>query len=314
MNNPTVIVITGPTATGKTALGVALAQQLNTEVISADSMQIYRHMDIGTAKPMPAETMGVPHHMVDVAEPTEDYSVARWVEEASAHADALLAAGKTPLVVGGTGLYIDSLLSGRSFSAAPGDTGLRERLGAEYDALGGETMLAKLAAVDPERAGKLSAADKRRIVRALEVYALTGETITEHDRKTQLLPPRYPSVRFALTYRDRETLYERIDARVDCMEEMGLFEEVEALLARGLTAEHTAMQAIGYKEIVAALRGECTRQEALDKVKQESRRYAKRQLTWLRRDKDIHWLHREDCPTTGEALDQIWRILRQEMT
>ena len=312
MNNPGIIVITGPTATGKTALGVALAQKMNTEVISADSMQIYRHMDIGTAKPLPEETQGVPHHMIDVAEPTEDFSVARWVEEAAACADKLIARGKVPLVVGGTGLYIDSLLAGRSFSAAPGDTGVRERLGAEYDALGGAAMLAKLAAVDPERAGKLAPADKRRIVRALEVYELTGETITEHDKRTKLLPPRYPSVRFALTFRDRETLYERIDKRVDLMEEMGLFEEVERLLAQGLTARHTAMQAIGYKEIVAALRGECTRQEAPDKVKMESRRYAKRQLTWLRRDAGIHWLCREDCPTTPEALEQICRILRQE--
>ena len=312
MNNPSVIVITGPTATGKTALGVALAQKLNTEVISADSMQIYRRMDIGTAKPRREETMGIPHHMIDVADPTEDYSAARWVDEAGQKADALLAAGKMPLIVGGTGLYIDSLLSGRSFSAAPGDSGIRERLSAEYDAIGGAAMREKLAAVDPERAARLAEGDKRRIVRSLEVYELTGETITEHDRKTRLLPPRYPSVRFALTYRDRETLYRRIDARVDCMEAEGLFEEVESLLARGLTDKHTAMQAIGYKEIVAALRGECTRQEALDKVKQESRRYAKRQLTWLRRDKELHWLCREDCPTTGEALDQICKILRQE--
>ena len=312
MNKPTVIVITGPTATGKTALGVALAQQLNTEVISADSMQIYRLMDIGTAKPRSEETLGIPHHMVDVADPTEDYSVARWTEEAGRIADGLMAAGKCPLVVGGTGLYIDSLLSGRSFSAAPGDSGLRDALGEEYDAIGGEEMLKKLAAVDPDRAAKLAAADKRRIVRALEVYELTGETITEHYRKTQLLPPRYPSVRFALTFRDREKLYERIDKRVDLMEQEGLFEEVQRLLDTGLTHEHTAMQAIGYKEIAAALRGECTRQEALDKVKQESRRYAKRQLTWLRRDKGIHWLCREDCPTAEEALDQICRILRQE--
>ena len=312
MNKPKIIVITGPTATGKTALGVALAQRLQTEVISADSMQIYRRMDIGTAKPRQSETMGVPHRMIDVAEPTEDFSVARWVEEAAGYADGLLARDRCPLVVGGTGLYIDSLLSGRSFSAAPGDSDIRNRLNAEYDAVGGAAMRAKLAAVDPDRAAKLADGDKRRIVRALEVYALTGETITEHDRKTRLLPPRYPSVRFALTFRDREKLYERIDRRVDLMENEGLFEEVEALLAQGLTAEHTAMQAIGYKEVAAALRGECSRQEALDKVKQESRRYAKRQLTWLRRDKDLHWLCREDCPTVQEALDQICRILRQE--
>ena len=181
MNNRTVIVITGPTASGKTSLGVSLALALGTEVVSADSMQLYRGMDIGSAKPTREEMRGVPHHMIDVADPAEDYSVSRWVENAAACCDALLAGGKTPVIVGGTGLYIESLLSGRDFSAAPGDSGVREALGAEYDALGGAAFREKLRLVDPERAEKLAPGDKKRLVRAMEVYTLTGETITAHD-------------------------------------------------------------------------------------------------------------------------------------
>ena len=214
------------------------------------------------------------------------------------------------MVVGGTGLYIEALLTGRSYGAAPEDTGLRERLTAEYDELGGSAFREKLRAVDPERAEKLAPADKKRLVRALEIYLLTGETITEHDRRTQSLPPRYESVRFALTFRDREALYARIRRRVDAMAEEGLFEEVEGLLRAGLRPESTAMQAIGYKEVAAALRGECTRTEALDAVKQASCRYAKRQLTWLRRDAGLTWLPREDYPEESRLMESIFEALR----
>ena len=307
INNRTVIVITGPTASGKTALGVSLALSLGTEIVSADSMQIYRRMDIGTAKPTPEEMRGVPHHMIDVADPGEDYSVSRWVEGAAACCDALFAQGKTPVIVGGTGLYIESLLSGRDFSAAPGDSGVREALGAEYDALGGAAFREKLRLVDPERAEKLAPGDKKRLVRAMEVYTLTGETITAHDERTKALPPRYASRRFALTWNDRETLYARIRQRVDEMIAAGLFAEVERLLAAGLSDSCTAMQAIGYKEIAAALRGECSRADAVETVKRESCRYAKRQLTWLRRDKGLVWLPREAYPTEDDLLAAVLR-------
>ena len=306
-----VIVITGPTATGKTALGAALSLALGGEVVSADSMQIYRGMDIGTAKATAAEMRGVPHHMIDVADPAESWSVARWAAAASAAVDGIIARGRRPVVVGGTGQYIDALLSGTDFADSPGDTGLRARLGAEYDENGGEAFRQRLAEVDPLRAEKLPAADKKRLVRAMEVWLLTGETITEHDRRTAALPSRYASVRFALTFRERETLYGRIRRRVDKMAEAGLFDEVAALLARGLRADSTAMQAIGYKEAAAALRGECSREEALDAIKLASCRYAKRQLTWLRRDAGIHWLFREDCPDEGSAMAEISRVLRQ---
>ena len=288
-----IAVITGPTATGKTALGVILARCLNGEVVSADSMQLYRRMDIGTAKPTPSEMQGVPHHMIDVADPEENYSAGRYVAEASACVDDILARGRLPIVVGGTGLYIDALVRGTDFAAAPGDSALREELGAEYDALGGAAFREKLRAVDPDRAEKLHPGDKKRLVRAMEVYALTGRTITEHDADTRACPPRYEAARIALTFRDRQDLYDRIDRRVDQMMELGLAEEVRALLDSGVPRTGTAMQAIGYKEIVRALDGACTMEQAAEDIRRESRRYAKRQLTWLRRDPDLFWIQWE---------------------
>lgn len=301
-----VLVVCGPTATGKTALSLALAEELNGEIVSADSMQVYRGMDIGTAKATAAERARVPHHMLDVAEPGERYSVARYVEEASRCCDDILARGKTPIVTGGTGLYIDSLLAGRAFGGeGEGDGALRETLGAEYDRLGGEAMLERLRAVDPERAAKLHPGDRRRIVRALEVFESSGMTISEHDARTRLRPPRYEARRIALSFAVREALYARIDRRVDEMAARGLFEEVEALLAAGLSPESTAMQAIGYKEAVLALRGEVSRAEALALVKQASRRYAKRQLTWFRREPDTRWILWEGEPDIEAAAEKI---------
>jgi tRNA dimethylallyltransferase len=304
-----VVVITGPTATGKTALGVLLALQAGGEVVSADSMQIYRGMDIGTAKPAADEMRGVPHHMLDVADPTEDYSVARYVEEASRCADDILARGKLPVVVGGTGLYIDSLLAGRRFAAAPGDAELRRRLAAEYDEAGGAAFSERLRGLDPERAAKLHPADKRRLVRAMEVCLSGGETMTEHDRRDRERPPRYASVRFALCYAERQRLYDRIDARVDDMVSRGLFKEVRALLDGGLPPDSGAMQAIGYKEAAAALRGECSEDEAVELIKRGSRRYAKRQLTWLRRDGGLRWLLWEKEPSLSRLPEELLAAL-----
>ena len=281
---PKIVVVTGPTATGKTKLAVALARDLNGEIVSADSMQLYRRMDIGTAKVTPNEAQGVPHHMIYVAGPDESFSVARYVHDAGRCVDDILSRGKLPILAGGTNLYIDSLVSGRDFAENEGDNALRESLGAEYDALGGEAMLERLREIDPERAAKLHPADKRRIIRAIEVYTLSGRTITQHDAETKAIPPRYEAVRIVLDYEDRAELYRRIDSRVDEMVAQGLFDEVKALLDEGLSPDMTAMQAIGYKEPAAFFRGELTREEAIELIKRESRRYAKRQLTWLRRD------------------------------
>lgn len=302
-----VLVITGPTATGKSALGVAMARRLDGEVISADSMQVYRGMDIGTAKITPEEMQGVPHHLLDVADPAEAWSVSRWVTAAAAAGEAIFARNHVPLLVGGTNLYIDSLLSGRDFAAGGQEDGGRTRaaLAAEYDALGGEAFREKLRQVDPARAEVLHPGDKKRLVRAMEVFLLSGETISEHDRRSQALPPRWDSLRVVLTYADRADLYARIDARVDQMVAAGLFREVEALLAAGLDQGSTAMQAIGYKEAAACLRGQLSRTEAIQQIKQSSRRYAKRQLTWLRRDPAALWICWDGTPDLDRAAETV---------
>ena len=305
-----VIVVCGPTATGKTALGIELALRLGGEIVSADSMQVYRRMDIGTAKATAEERARVPHHMLDVCEPWEDYSVSRYVQEASAVCDGLLARGKIPVIVGGTGLYIDSLLAGRDFAGRQeGDDALRLRLEADYERLGGEAMLERLRAFDPERAAKLHPGDRRRIVRAMEIYQLTGKTITQHDRETQALPPRYQAKTIVLSFADRADLYARIDRRVEQMVSAGLFAEVEALLKEGLSPACTAMQAIGYKEAVQALEGSISRQEAVERIQLNSRRYAKRQLTWFGRNREARWIRWEKEPRFDRALGELEKWL-----
>jgi tRNA dimethylallyltransferase len=294
------LVITGPTATGKTRLGVFLAQRLGGEVVSADSMQVYQRMDIGTAKPTAADTRGVPHHMLDVVSPFEAYSAARYVQEASRCVDAICARGRMPILVGGTGLYIESLLAGRDFAAGAPER--RAALEARYAALGGETMLSELAALDPARAGRIHPNDKKRVVRAMEVCEATGGTMTGHDADTKARPPRYDAIRFALNFTRRERLYARIDARVDEMLDAGFLEEVRALLDAGLTPAHTSMQAIGYKELAEVLRGEASLSGAVETIKRRSRQYAKRQETWLRPRADVHWIAWEETPDYGAGL------------
>lgn len=291
-----VVVIAGPTASGKTALAIELARALGGEIVTADSMQVYRGFDIGTAKADANERAAAAHHMLDVAAPDESYSAARYVEEAAAVCDDILARGRLPIIAGGTGLYIDSLLSGRDFAERGEGPDLRAELSAEYDERGGEAMLECLRGFDPERAAILHPADKRRIVRAIEIYKLTGRTITEHDACTKTLPPRYDAARIVLNYSERSALYARIDARVDEMCTRGLFDEVAGLLRAGVPEDCTAMQAIGYKEAVRALRGEITRAEAVEQVKLASRRYAKRQLTWFRRWEDALWIEHAGTP------------------
>ena len=303
-----IICVAGPTASGKTALAVALAQAIGGEVISCDSMQIYKGMDIGTAKPNAEEMQNIPHHMLDVADPDEDFSVSRYCEMADPILQDILARGKFAIIAGGTGLYMDALIKGNAFAPCP-STGMREKLEAQADAEGMEAMLSLLHSIDPEAASKLHLADRKRIIRALEVYYETGETITAHNQKTQQIPAKYQPVWFALEDENRADLYDRIDRRVDKMLEDGLLEEIRNLLNMGIPEKATAMQAIGYKEFVDALSGRCTIEEAAALVQQSSRHYAKRQLTWFRRNKDIHWLVRKPGEDTEKILQKALPFL-----
>lgn len=302
-----IICVVGPTASGKTALAVQLARAYDGEVVSCDSMQIYKHMDIGTAKPTATEMDGVRHHMIDICEPGEDFSAGKYVQMADACVQDILTRGKTAIIAGGTGLYVDSLIAGRDFAPVP-STGKREALEARMRQLGGEAMLRELQAVDPEAAARLHPADEKRIIRALEIYEETGKTITQHDRETRAVPPRYEPCWLGLDYLDRAVLYSRVDRRVDRMLEDGLLDEIRALLTLGVSPRATAMQAIGYKEFFGFLDGGCTLEQAAALCKRRSRNYAKRQLTWFRRNDRIGWLRvtgKEDFSDVVRAARQI---------
>ncbi len=308
MNN--IICIAGPTASGKTALAVELAKELNGEVVSCDSMQVYKRMDIGTAKPTAEEMQGIPHHMLDVAQAWEDFSVSRYCNQAAPIVDDIIAQGKTAIIAGGTGLYMDSLIRGNNFAPFP-STGVREALEARAEAEGIQPLLEELAQVDPESAGRLHPSDRKRIIRALEVYRETGITITEHNRRTREVPPKYRPVWLGLDFSDRAALYRRIDRRVERMLEAGLLDEIRSLLESGIPETCTAMQAIGYKEFLPVLRGERGLCDAAAEVCQSSRRYAKRQLTWFRRNPDMHWIAREEDGAPDEIIRQARQILQE---
>ena len=303
------IVICGPTASGKTALGVALAKALDGEVVGADSMQIYRGMDIGTAKPTVAEMEGVPHHMIDVADPREDFSAARYVDMALPIVEEIRRRGKVPIVVGGTGLYIDNLIAGRQFASFSGAR--RRELEERSRAQGLDKLYAELGEVDPERQRELHPNDEKRILRALEIYYETGRTMSEFHAWTRSQPPRFRPLRIALNYADRTDLWARIDARVDAMMAAGLPGEVQALLDAGVPPEATSMQAIGYKELAARLREGGELKAAAQEVKLRSRQYAKRQLSWFRRHGDTHWIVWEKKPDFSTALQDSTAFLRE---
>ena len=308
MNN--IICIAGPTASGKTALAVELAKEFNGEVVSCDSMQVYRRMDIGTAKPTTEEMQGIVHHMLDVAEPDEDFSVSRYCEMASPIVDDIVARGKAAIIAGGTGLYMDALIKGNAFAPYPA-TGRREELEERADREGIAVLMDWLREIDPETAARLHLSDRKRIIRALEVYLETGETITAHNLKTQAIPPKYTPLWLGLDFTERSELYRRIDLRVDIMLQVGLIDEIIALLAEGIPPKCTAMQAIGYKEFVAALAGNGTFEEAAALVQQSSRRYAKRQLTWFRRNRQMNWLIRETGQCTEEIIVKARRLIQE---
>ena len=295
-----VIVVVGATASGKTALAVRLAKAYNGEVISADSMQIYQGMDIATAKPDEAEKDGVPHHLMDFLPVTQSYSVARYVEDANRTVDEIVAKGRVPVVAGGTGLYIDSLIDNIIFEDEPDNAAVRAELKARRETEGIGALYAELERVDPATAAALHIHNENRVLRALEVYCLTGETLSERQRRSRLRESRFDPVFIGLDYEDRSLLYGRIDRRVDDMMARGLPEEAREYYR--LPQADTASQAIGYKEMKGYFDGEVSLEEAVDSLKRATRRYAKRQLTWFRKNGRIHWIFRD-----GKTEDDVFR-------
>ncbi len=287
MTKPLVVVVLGPTASGKTTLGIEIAEKLGGEIVSADSMQIYEKMNIATAKPTIDELARVPHHLVGFVPMGEKFSVAKYKEKAISAIDDIISRNKLPIVVGGTGLYIDTLVKNTEFFDYE-ENDVREKLEAECEKNGIEALFEELKRIDPKTADRLHINDTKRIIRALEVYRLTGKTISEQDESSHLNKSRYNWCLIGLRAQNRQYLYDRINLRVDMMLEEGLIEETKEFFNSEVSA--TASQAIGYKELKPFIDGFITLDEAVEKLKMESRRYAKRQLTWFRRNQDIHWL------------------------
>ncbi len=292
MKKTKVIAVVGATASGKTSLAVEIAKAVGGEVISADSMQIYKGMTIATAQPSEEEKQGIPHHLIAFIDPCETYSVAQYVEDAKKSIEKIVSNGKIPVIAGGTGLYIDSLLGGIDFGEVPDNSEMRQKLKERLESEGAEKLLGELRSVDPETAATLHVNNTGRIMRALEVYYLTGETIAQQKRKSREKGSDYESLYIYIDYADRQTLYNRIEKRVDIMVSEGLLEEAEHFISLG--EETTSKQAIGYKELKPYFRNECSLEEALDNLKKETRHYAKRQMTWFRRNEDKFTV----CPDT----------------
>lgn len=289
MNKPKILCVVGPTASGKTDYAVELALKCGGEVVSCDSMQIYKHMDIGTAKPAADEMKGVKHHMIDIIEPNESFSVARFSEMARECIDDILLRGKTPVLCGGTGLYFDSTINNINFIQMDTDEEYRKDLESAAKEFGNAYVYEILKSVDEKAAESIHPNNLKRVIRALEIYKTTGKKKSELD-KEQLSEPLYEPEITGLM-RDREVLYDRINKRVDIMMEKGLIDEVSELIKMGIDENSTSMQAIGYKEIIEYLDGKTSLSDAVDKIKRESRRYAKRQLTWFKRNEKIHWIN-----------------------
>ena len=292
MNKPKVIVICGPTASGKTALSIELAKKINGEIISSDSMQIYKDMDIGTAKPSKEEMQGIQHYLLDFVEPSQRYSVAEFKKDAEKAIEEILQKGKTPIVVGGTGLYVDSLIYGIEYQDIEFDEKYRKQLEERVEKEGLETLYNEAKNIDSQAVEKISTNDQKRILRILEIYKATGKNKTEQEIESRKNGVKYDYKVFAINM-DREKLYERINKRVDIMIKSGLVEEVESLLKK-YNEFPTAMQGLGYKEVVEYLQGKLSKEEMIEKIKRETRRYAKRQLTWFRKNKQTIWIQPHD--------------------
>lgn len=305
-DKPKVIVIVGPTASGKTALSIELAKRIDGQIISADSMQIYKYMDIGTAKPTKEEKQGIKHYLMDFLEPNVRFSVAKYKELAEEAIEEILKNNKTPIIVGGTGLYINSLVDGIKFSNIKTDLEYREFLKQRAEKEGLEVLYNEVKQIDPIAAEKISVNDFKRISRVLEIYKATGKNITYQNEMSRAEEVKYDYIMFGISL-DRQYLYDRINKRVDIMVENGLVQEVEEILSM-YDEFPTAMQALGYKEVIPYLNGEVSKQDMIDKIKMESRRYAKRQLTWFRRDTRINWLNGGE-KTLDSNINEILKII-----
>jgi tRNA dimethylallyltransferase len=300
------VILTGPTGVGKTELSISLAKAIGGEIISADSMQVYRGMDVGTAKILPGEMQGVVHYGIDLIEPTDLWDVTRFVEMAQEAIRKIRANDHIPIVVGGTGFYIQALLKGLSYEEEPEDTAYRDELAG----IDKETLHARLAEVDPESAAAIPAGNKKRVIRALEYYHFHGRPISELNKQQRETASPYNFAYFVLTL-ERSALYERINRRVDAMIEGGLAEEVQGLVAGGMPEQCPAMLAIGYRQMLPYLHGECTLAEAGEQIKLETRHFAKRQMTWFRREADAILLPKDNADTE-ELLSEILRVLREK--
>ncbi len=307
------IILTGPTAVGKTKASIGLAKALNGEIISADSMQVYKYMDIGSAKIRPEEMDGVKHYLVDELEPTEEFHVVRFQQMAKAAMDEIYAKGKIPIVVGGTGFYIQALLYDINFTESNEDTSYREELEALALSNGNEYVHAMLREIDPASADAIHANNVKRVIRALEFYKQTGQKISEHNEKEREKESPYAFCYFVLND-DRDVLYERIDKRIDLMLEEGLVEEVTALKNKGYTKDMVSMQGLGYKEILDYLNGECSLEEAVYVLKRDTRHFAKRQLTWFRREKEVIWIQKNEFERDeNKVLNKILEIVKERI-
>lgn len=312
MNKKPMVILTGPTAVGKTALSIALAKSINGAVISADSMQVYKHMDIGSAKIMPEEMQGVSHYLIDELEPAEEFHVVRFVELAKQHLEEIYAAGKIPIIVGGTGFYIQALLYDIDFTEQECDEAYRSHLEGLAKEKGAEHLHAMLQEVDPESAEAIHANNIKRVIRALEFYHLSGEKISAHNEKERQKTSPYNFAYFVLND-DKGKLYANIDKRVDIMAERGLVEEVTRLKEMGCHSGMVSMQGLGYKEILDYLDGKSTLEEAIYIIKRETRHFAKRQLTWFRRERDVIWLDKEAFDyNEPKILDHMLQILQEK--
>jgi tRNA dimethylallyltransferase len=303
-----VIVILGPTASGKTKLSIELAKDIRGEIVSADSMQIYKYMDIGTAKPDEEEKQGIKHYLIDEATPDSEFSVARFQQLAKNYIDDIIDRSKVPIVSGGTGLYIDSLIYNIEFGDTICDWELREKLKNEALEKGNEYLHNKLKEIDPEAAEKIHMNNVKRVIRAIEVYTYTKKTISMHQKESRRNPPKYNFTIFGLRM-DREKLYERINQRVDLMMEKGLVQEVKKLVEMGYDNSTIAMQGIGYKEILSYLKGEITLDEAIYVLKRDTRHYAKRQLTWFNRMEDVTWIDIDQNSNLTEIIKNIKEVI-----